>query len=67
MYNAASEVNRVQVVLYGFSVRLLWFVQENLYVGMVVCILGCIRSCVCGCDGDVICVGDDLNRCSGWW
>ena len=19
------------------------------------------------CDGDVICVGHDLNRCSGWW
>ena len=21
----------------------------------------------CRCDGDVICVGHDLNRCSGWW
>ena len=22
---------------------------------------------VCGCDEDIICVGHDLNRCSGWW
>ena len=29
--------------------------------------LGCTRACVCCCDGDVICVGHDLNRCSGWW
>ena len=24
-------------------------------------------SCVCGCDCDVICIGHDLNRCTGWW
>ena len=48
-------LNRVQVVLSGFSVRLFCFVQAN--VGMV----------VCRCEGDVICVGHDLNRCSGWW
>ena len=23
--------------------------------------LGCTRACVCGCDGDVICVDHDLN------
>ena len=26
---------------------------------------GCTR--VCRCEGDVICVGHDLNRCSGQW
>ena len=25
------------------------------------------RACMSRCDGDVICVGHDLNRCSGWW
>ena len=29
--------------------------------------LGCTRTCVCGCDCDVICIGQDLNRCTGWW
>ena len=27
----------------------------------------CTRTCVCGCDCDVICIGHDLNRCTGWW
>ena len=31
-------MNIVQVVLSGFSKRLFCFVQENLYVAMVVCI-----------------------------
>ena len=35
-------------------------------VGMYV-FLGCTRTCVCGCDCDVICIGHDLNRCTGWW
>ena len=35
---------------------------------MVVCISWLhSRLCVCGCDGDVVCVGHDLNRCTGWW
>ena len=38
VYSAGSGVNRVQVVLSGFSKRLFCFVQEKLYVGMVVCI-----------------------------
>ena len=29
--------------------------------------LGSTPACVCRADGDVICVGHDLNRCSGWW
>ena len=64
VYSAGSGVNRVQVVLSGFSKRLFCFVQAKtlLYV-----FLGCTRTCVCGCDCDVICIGRDLNRCTGWW
>ena len=67
IYSAGSEVNRLQVVLSGFSVRLLCFVQTKTlcrYGCMYFC---CTRACVCRCDGDVICVGHDLNQCSGWW
>ena len=60
VYSVGSGVNRVQVVLSGFSMRLFCFVQAWLYV-----FLGCTRACVCGCDGDVVCVGHDLNRCTG--
>ena len=69
LYSGGSVVNRVQVVLSGFSVRWFCYVQgKKLYVCMVVCIycLHC-RDCVCRCDGDVICVCHYLNRCSGWW
>ena len=51
-------MNRVQVVLLGFSVRLFCFVQTK-----TLCRCGCMyflaapRACVCRCDGDVICVG----------
>ena len=38
LYSAGSEVNRVQVVVSGFCVRLLCFVQAKMYAGMVVCI-----------------------------
>ena len=66
VYSAGSGVNIVQVVLSGFSMRLFCFVQARTF-----CMYGCIyvytRACVCGCDGDVICVGHDLNRCTGWW
>ena len=56
-----SGVNRVQVVLSGFSVRLLCFIQRNtMYV-----FLCCTRACVCRCD--VICACHDLNLCSGLW
>ena len=27
---------------------------------------GCTRTCVCGCDCDVVCVGHDLNWYTGW-
>ena len=55
----------MQVVLSGFSVRLFFFVHAK-----TLCRYGCIyvlTACMCKCDGDVICVGHDLNRCSGWW
>ena len=66
VYSAGSGVNRVQVVLSGFSMRLFYFVQAK-----TLCMHGCMyffectRACVCGCD--VVCVGHDLNRCTGWW
>ena len=61
-------MNRVQVVLSGFSMRLFCFVQAKTFCmyGRYI-FLGCTRVWVCGCDGDVICVGHDLNRCTGWW
>ena len=68
LYSAGSGVNRVQVVLSVFSIRLFCLSRQKLYVGMVVCISllhSCL--CVCRCDGDVICVGHDLNWCSSWW
>ena len=36
----------MQVVLSGFSVRLLCFVHEKLYVGMVVSVLAALVLCV---------------------
>ena len=62
IYSAGSGVNRVQVVLFGFSKRLFCFVQAK-----TLCRYGCTRTCVCGCDCDVIRIGHDLNRCTGWW
>ena len=55
----------MQVVLSGFSVLFcpgIHFMYVWLYV-----FLGCIRPCVCRCDGDVICVGHDLNCGSRLW
>ena len=63
-------VNRVQVVLSGFSMRLFCFVVQT----KTVCGYGCIYflaalMLVCGCefDGDANCIGHDLNQCTGWW
>ena len=38
VYSAGSGVNRVQVVLSGYSKRLFCLSRQNLYVRMVVCI-----------------------------
>ena len=61
LYSAGSGVNRVQVVLSGFSVRIVLFCpgKNVMYV-----FLGCTRGCLYRCDGDVICVGHDLNQYS---
>ena len=67
LYSAGSRVNRVQVVLSGFRVRVFWFDQAKTLC-MYVCMYGCMYVLtalvlVYRCDGDVICVGHDLNRC----
>ena len=65
LYSAGSGVNRVQVVLSGFSVRLFCFVQAKpLCKYGCILYLGCTRAC--GYDGDVVCVCHDLNQCTGW-
>ena len=46
LYTAGSEVNRVQVVLSGFSVILFCFVRKKHCVCMVVCI-SLLHSCLC--------------------
>ena len=71
VYSAGSVVNKVQVVLPGFSARLFCFDlfcpgQNCMYVWLYV-FLCYTCGCVCRCDGDVIWVCHDLNRCSGWW
>ena len=59
LYSAGSGVNRVQVVLSGFSVSLFCFIQAN-----TLCRYGCmyllaalVLVCVDLCDGNAICVG----------
>ena len=61
VYSAGSGVNRVKVVLSEFSVQ-----AETLCRYSCMYFLCCTRDCLCRCDGDVICVGHDLNRCTGW-
>ena len=64
LYSAGSGVNRVQIVLSGFSVRFVLFCPDKncmqvwLYVFLV-----CTRAYVWTCDGDVICACHDLNWC----
>ena len=66
IYSAGSGVNRVQVVLSGFSVRLVIFCscKNCLYVWLYI-FLCCTRACVYRSDGDVICVGHALNGALG--
>ena len=67
LYYEGSGVNRVQVALSGISVRLLCFVHaKTLCMYGCIILLGCTRACVCRCDGNVMCVGHDLNWCSVW-
>ena len=65
VYSAGSGVNRVHVVLSGVSKRLYCFLQAK-----TLCRYGCMYFLsalvvVCGCD--FVCIGHDLNRCTGWW
>ena len=46
LYSAGPGVNRVHVVLLGFSVKLFVLSRQKLYVGMVVCI-SWLHSCLC--------------------
>ena len=62
LYSAGSGVNRVQVVLSGFTMRLFCFVQAK-----TLCRYGCmyfLSALVLVCRCDVICVCHDLNWCS---
>ena len=63
VYSAGSGVNRVQVVLSGFSVRLLCFVQTKSLCRYA--FLCCTRASLFRSDGDVIYVDHELNWCSG--
>ena len=65
VFSVGSGVNRVQVVLSAFSVGLFCFVKAKTF-----CRYGCMYFfvalvLVCRSDGDVICVGQDLNQYSG--
>ena len=62
-YAAFCMTFSLLIVLSGFSMRLFF---PGMSVGMVVYI-SWLHLCLCGCDGDVICVCHDLNRCTGWW
>ena len=64
VYSAGSGVNRVQVVLSGFGMRLFYFVQVKTFCRY--CCIYFLAALVLVCV-DVICVGHVLNRCTGWW
>ena len=52
-----------------FCMDLVWdcyVLSRQKLLDMVVCIW-MLNYCSCRCVGDVICVGHDLDRCSGWW
>ena len=69
LYSAVSGVNRVQVILSEFSVRLFCFIQAK-----TVCKYGCMYLlnalmlvCVDVMAMSSISVAQDLNLCFGWW
>ena len=69
VYSAGSGVNRVQVVLSGFSKRLFCFVQAQTLCMCRMCMYGCMyflaALVLVYVDVIVICIGHDLNRCTG--
>ena len=73
VYGECEGFRHADVCMFSVLCFILWqflnvFVQTN-----TLCRFGCMYflaalvSCVCRCDGDVICVGHDMNRCSEWW
>ena len=62
VYSAGSGV-----VLSEFSMRLFFCPGKNFMLVWLYVFLGCTRACVWGCNGDVVCVGHDLYRGTGWW
>ena len=58
-------MNSVQVVLSELSMRMFCFVQAKPFCGYGCIYLLAALALVCGCDGDVICIGHELNRCTG--
>ena len=66
VYSTGSGVNRLQVVLCEFSMKLFYPGKNLCRYGCIYFLVALVLVCVCGCDGDVICVGHDLNWCTGW-
>ena len=68
VYSAWSGVNRVEVLLFGFCIRFFMFCP-----GKTLSRYGCMYFLAAlvlvyvDVMVMVICVGYDLNRCSGWW
>ena len=58
------EVNRVQVVLYGFNMRLFCFVQAKTLCRY--CCMYFLDALVLVCVDVMVMSGHDLNHCSGW-
>ena len=68
IYSAGSGVNRVQVVLSGFSMRLFCFVQAKTFCryGCIyfLAVLVCVDVCVCGGKSEVLnSVGERTPPC----
>ena len=67
VYSSGSGVNRVQVILSGFSKRLICFVQAKILCRYCCMYFFAALVLVGVCDCDVVYIGHDLDRCTGWW
>ena len=66
-----SKVRPITFECVAMSSAVLFILRSKLLY-KTLCRYGCMYFLatlvlVCRCYGDVICVGHDLNRCSGWW
>ena len=64
LYSAGSGVQ----VVFGFNVKLFVVLSRQIFL----CWYGCMYFLaalvlLCGYNSNLICIGHDLNRCSGWW